>query len=123
MDTNKLGKMGKVAAECLKKPGRPSFWVEREGRYICPEEGDLRHVTNQTTQTSLSTAERIDPKFKLVFLTAAIGTFLFTLICVAVHLLTNGELPPGRKELSDSLLTMAKVGFGAVAGMLGGKAF
>jgi hypothetical protein len=64
---------------------------------------------------------RIDPKFKLVFLTAASGTLLFTLICVALHLVTTGEPPPARKEFIEGMLTMAKIGFGAIVGLLGGK--
>jgi hypothetical protein len=114
--------MGKAAAECLKNPGRSSYWLEAEGRYICPEGNELHRAnTASPGHVAALQSKELDPKFKLVFLTAAAGTFLFTLICVAIHLLTNGELPQARKELSDGILTMAKIGFGAIVGLLGGK--
>lgn len=116
-----LERMGKVAAECFRNPTRPSFWVEGEGRYVCPDGTVLYREASEVSQKQLSDAGRLDPKFKLVFWTVAIGTVFFTLLCVLIHLITNGELPSGRKELSDSFLTMAKIGFGAIAGLLGGK--
>jgi hypothetical protein len=112
-----LSTMGKAAVQCLKNPGRPSFWVEDEGRYICPDENEVGRIEHTTALS----AGRLDPRFKLVFLTAASGTLLFTLICVAINLTTNGDLPPARKELTESILTMAKIGFGAIVGLLGGK--
>jgi hypothetical protein len=105
-----LSTMGKAAVQCLKNPGRPSFWVEAEGRYICPDENEVGRIEHTTALS----AGRLDPRFKLVFLTAASGTLLFTLICVAINLTTNGDLPPARKELTESILTMAKIGFGAI---------
>jgi hypothetical protein len=122
MDKNALGTMGKVAAECIKHPGRPSFWLEAEGLYICPEGREARsEAAGRLDHAAVSVSEQIDPRFKLVFLTVAVGTVLFTLICVAVTWATTGDLPPARKELVQSLLTMAKIGFGAIAGLLGGK--
>jgi len=96
--------------------------MEAEGRYVCPDESSayLRAKESQANTQGLP-SDRLDPKFKLVFLTAAIGTLLFTLICVVLHLATTGEPPPARKELIEGLLTMAKVGFGAIVGLLGGK--
>ena len=64
---------------------------------------------------------QLDPKFKLVFLTAAAGTLFFTLLCVAIHLTTTGDLPPAKDKFVDGMLTMAKVGFGGIVGLLGGK--
>jgi hypothetical protein len=122
MGGNEIVTMGKAAAECLKNPGRPSYWLESEGRYICPEENDTRRTTAAFPDRAVAPQPKeLDPRFKLVFLTAATGTLLFTLICVTIHLVTNGELPPARKELSDGIFTMAKIGFGAIVGLLGGK--
>lgn len=122
MAKNALGTMGKVAAECIKDPGRRSFWLEAEGRYICPKGREARaEAAGRLAHPAVSESARIDPRFKLVFLTVAVGTLLFTLICVALTWATTGELPAARKELIQSLLTMAKIGFGAIAGLLGGK--
>jgi len=119
-----LGAMGKVAATCAMHPGRPSIWLEAEGRYVCTDEPDKYASAERSyakSEVSAPSSARLDPKFKLVFLTAAGGTILFTAICVALHLATTGEPPPARKEFIEGMLTMAKIGFGAIVGLLGGK--
>jgi hypothetical protein len=123
MANSAVARMGKLAVECIKDPRRPSFWLEAEGRFICPKGKEAQaNAADRVTQTAISQpAARIDPKFKLIFLTVAIGTLLFTLICVVLVLASTGELPPARKELVQSILTMAKIGFGALGGLLGGK--
>lgn len=122
MGRSVLSAIGKVAAACTKHPGRPSLWLEAEGRYVCPDEADA-YARAERSEARLDTSPfpRLEPKFKLVFLTAAGGTLLFTLICVVLHLATTGEPPPARKEFIEGMLTMAKIGFGAIVGLLGGK--
>jgi len=114
--------VAKIAAECLTHPTVESFWHHHQQRYV---NSDQPVAYSQAKEAHVAAEAlpsiRLDPKFKLVFLTAAIGTLLFTLICVGLHLLTSGEPPPARKELIEGLLTMAKVGFGAIVGLLGGK--
>jgi|SRR5208282_761504 len=117
-----LRKMAMLAAECVKNPDRPSFWREGEGRYVCPErQTAFPNTRAQALGDGYPESARVDPTFKLVFLTVVVGTLFFTLLCVTIHLVTRGELPPARKELSDGIFTMAKIGFGAIAGLLGGK--
>jgi hypothetical protein len=114
--------MAMLAAECVRNPDRPSFWQEEEGRYVCPDrEIAFSDSRAQAPGDIYLESARVDPTFKLVFLTVVVGTFFFTLLCVTIHLATRGELPPARKELSDGIFTMAKIGFGAIAGLLGGK--
>jgi hypothetical protein len=55
------------------------------------------------------------------FLTAAGGTLLFVLLCFGVHLLTSGVMPSATEKLVDGMLDMAKIGFGAVVGLLCGQ--
>lgn len=122
MKSGSFAALGKVAAECVKHPGRPSLWLEAERRYVCPDEAHAYAVAEKTQAAMESGATpRLDPKFKLVFLTAAAGTLLFTAICVVLHLVTTGEPPPAREKFIDGMLTMAKIGFGAIVGLLGGK--
>jgi hypothetical protein len=117
-----LRAIGKVATECIRRPGQPSLWLEAEGRYVCPDEGKAYAQAERSHEKAdTAPSPRLDPKFKLVFLTATGGTVLFTLICVALHLATTGEPPPARKEFIEGMLTMAKIGFGAIVGLLGGK--
>jgi hypothetical protein len=63
----------------------------------------------------------LDPQFKLVFLTAAIGTFFFIALCVVLTLASGREPHPPLEKLVTGILDMAKIGFGAVVGLLGGK--
>lgn len=114
--------MAGVATECLTRPGQPSFWIESEGRYICLRELEDRSGPEGGVPTAASETDRLDPKFKLVFWASVVGTLLFTSICVALHLATTGEPPPLREKLIENFFTMANVGFGAIVGLLGGKA-
>jgi hypothetical protein len=76
----------------------------------------------QERLSSISPAHQaINPTFKLVFLTSAGGTILFTIICVALHIWTDGNPPELLAKLIDGLFSMAKIGFGAVVGLLGAK--
>jgi hypothetical protein len=63
----------------------------------------------------------ISAAFKLVFLTAAGGTLLFALLCVVVTLAAGKEPHPLVERLVSGFFDLAKIGFGAVAGMLGGQ--
>ena len=65
---------------------------------------------------------QFSPAFKLVFLTAAIGTLLFVLICVTTTLLAGKEPPPLTEKITMALFDLAKIGFGSVVGLLGGQA-
>ena len=122
MAKSPLARMGMVAAECIMEPRRISYWIEAEGRYICPKEDNaLAEAGGQVAQTVIPKSERLDPKFKLVFLALVVGTFLFTSLCVGLVWTATGDLPPMRHEVVETILTMAKVGFGAIGGLLAGK--
>jgi len=97
------------------------------GRYVCPHSQEGQRVLAATqrmpnSSQALPQASRIDPQFKLVFITAAADTMLFVGICISLHLYTDGQPPPALAKLIDGLLDMAKIGFGAAVGLLGGKA-
>jgi hypothetical protein len=63
----------------------------------------------------------INPQFKLVFLTAAIGTLLFLALCVTVTLVAGKDPPPLMDKFVTTVLDLVKIGFGAIVGLLGGK--
>jgi len=64
----------------------------------------------------------INPVFKLVFLTATLGTLLFVAICVTVTLFAGRDMPGPVEKLVTGLFDLAKIGFGAIVGLLGGQA-
>lgn len=121
MATSLLGRMTNVAVECLAHPGRVSYWIEAEGRYVCPEVRASRTAPVDSKYMASET-DQLDPRFKLVFWAAVAGTIFFTTICVGLHLATTGAPPPLREKLIDNFFTMANIGFGALVGLLGGKA-
>lgn len=112
--------MTQVAAECFRHPSRPSYWSAEEGRYVCPDSGIL--PTRDRDALEANPRPPLQENFKLVFMAAFGGTIFFTLICIGCHLATGGEPSAGLQRLIDSLLDMAKIGFGAVVGLLGAKA-
>lgn len=122
-----ISEMANIAAECVKHPARPSILVSELGPYVCPDSQEGQRVLAETqhmpnSSRALPQSSRIDPQFKLIFITAAAGTLLFVMICVGLHLYTDGQPPPALAKLIDGLLDMAKIGFGAAVGLLGGKA-
>jgi hypothetical protein len=62
----------------------------------------------------------LNPAFKLVFISVFVLTVVFAAAAVA---LTMKYSTPSTSQATsiDTLWTMAKVGFGAIAGLLGGK--
>ena len=116
-----LKEMAKIAAECVKSPRKVSVWVPELHRYVCADASDpdqsraaVHHVPRE--------ARTLDPRFKLVFVTAAIGTLFFTTVCVTITLLAGKNEPPLLERIVMSFADLAKIGFGAIVGMLGGKA-
>jgi hypothetical protein len=63
----------------------------------------------------------INPQFKLVFLTAMGGTVLFIVLCLILSLIAGRQPPPLFEKIILGFFDMAKIGFGAVVGLLGGK--
>jgi hypothetical protein len=119
-----IKEMTNIAAECVKNPGLKSVWSPQQRKYICPERGKREGTPAASQQLSGDeTAEHppITPQFKLVFITAASGTFLFVLLCFGCSLVAGKEPPPLLEKLIMGFFDLAKIGFGAIVGLLGGR--
>jgi len=124
-----IAEMAKVAAECIKNPGKQSVWSTELGRYLCPDSDDGKAALAKAKDIVVSTEMKekaasypsINPQFKLVFLTAAFGTFLFLALCVTVTLIAGKEPPPLMDKFVTTVLDLVKIGFGAIVGLLGGR--
>ncbi len=115
-----LQRMVTVAAESVRKPSVRSVWHPGVKRYLCPDDAGYEEAVAAQSVEIVKSHPEINPVFKLVFLTAAVGTLLFTVICVGVHVATGDRtMSPPLERTVTALLDMAKIGFGAVAGMLG----
>ncbi len=115
-------RMAAVAAECMRNPGRDSVWSERLGRYVCTRDPAFAEAEVDQGQAATPGRPPISSMFKLVFGTAAGGTLLFLAICVATTALVGKEPHPMTERMVTTLFDMAKVGFGAIVGLLGGLA-
>src|SRR5262245_9645731 len=104
-----IGEMANVVKECLTHPGRVSVWVPELDRYVFPESEEgrkaLASVRRPATASPRETPDqpRIDPQFKLVFLTAAIGTLLFVAVCVTLTWLRGADMPSPLEKLVTGL--------------------
>ena len=110
--------MLKIAAECVRHPKRHAVWSPERHQYVCPE-------TEEGQRVSLDAQSRAHPplnsQFKLVFVTASAGTLLFVVLCIVLTLVAGKEPPPLFEKVVMSIFDMAKIGFGAIVGLLGAK--
>jgi hypothetical protein len=113
-----LADMTAIAAECLVHPGRQAVWSPELARYVCP-------IADGVPESKLDRASTHRPPmsalFKLVFITAAAGTVLSLALCVGLTLAAGREPPTLLTEVVRGLFDLAKVGFGAIVGLLGAK--
>jgi hypothetical protein len=121
-----LKDVAEIAVECVKHPTRKSIWSPKKKEYVCPKSEELAQYQSESEVAvvrgeAVALKPSINAQFKLVFLTAAGGTILFTLICVMLHLITQGKPPEALDKFISGLFDLAKIGFGAIVGLLGGQ--
>jgi hypothetical protein len=118
-----IKEMSNIAAECLKNPRRKSVWSPRQHKYICPEGHRKPSVAapDDLPLQDTPTHPPLAPQFKLVFVTAASGTLLFVLLCFGCSMVAGREPHPLLEKLIMGFFDLAKIGFGAIVGLLGGR--
>lgn len=113
-----LKDMAAIAAECIRHPSRRAVWCEQLMRYVCPDTSEGQNVPLNPESRS---RPPLGSDFKLVFGAAFGGTILFVLLCVVLTLAAGREPPSLMTEVVHGLFGLAQVGFGAIAGLLGGR--
>ena len=116
-----IGEMANIAAECVTRTRTASVWSAREGKYVRADSPEGREALTITTPAVAAAHPPISPQFKLVFVTAAAGTLLFVVLCLVLSLVAGREPPPLFEKLIMGFFDLAKIGFGAIVGLLGGK--
>ena len=116
-----ITEMTNIAAECLKTPRMSSVWSARLGKYVCRETPEGKEALAQLSMRDALAHPPIDPQFKLVFETATVGTVLFIVLCLVLSLIAGRQPPPLFEKIILGFFDMAKIGFGASVGLLGGK--
>jgi hypothetical protein len=111
--------MIQTASECARTPHRASVWSERLGKYICSQDPEFKQTKTETEGTGGQIS--LSPAFKLVFLTAAGGTLIFVAICIITTVIAGREPHPLLERIVSGLFDLAKIGFGAIVGLLGAK--
>lgn len=118
--------MTQIAAACFHHLTRQSDWVPELGKYVLPDSKETQtykfgNLINLQISSGTYSKQSLDPRFKLVFVTATVGTILFALACVLLTFLVGKEPPPLFEKVIMGLFDLAKIGFGAVVGLLGSK--
>ena len=106
-----------IATECVKHPKNNAVWSPELGRYVQPESEEIQEAEVDYGSTS---HPPLAPIFKYIFLTAAGGTLFFVSLCILLTMTAGKEPPELTERLVIALMDLAKIGFGAIAGMLGG---
>lgn len=107
-----------IIAACAENPGKRSVWDGELNKFVCEDNPRFKlAVSNQP----VNSIQPISPEFKLVFITAFAGSIIFVIVCVTTTLLAGKDMPPLGVEIIKGLMDMAKVGFGAIVGLLGTK--
>jgi hypothetical protein len=65
---------------------------------------------------------RLTPAFKLVFITVVALTVLSLIVCFILVTRPSAEQSEDAKRLVETCATTFKLGFGAIIGLIGGKA-
>ena len=113
-----ISDMSAIAVECLRHPRRQAVWSPELARYVCPVADNVPE--NRLDRTAIHRPP-MSALFKLVFITAAAGTILSLALCVGLTLAAGREPPTLLTEVVRGLFDLAKVGFGAIVGLLGAK--
>lgn len=79
------------------------------------------HVSTEPQAIHITNATTVTPAFKLVFLTILALTVLALLLNVTLVVLIDSPNDQA-KSLIDTCSTITKAGFGAIVGLIGGKA-
>ncbi|MGI8685802.1 MAG: hypothetical protein ACR2MO_12080 [Acidimicrobiales bacterium] len=119
-----IKEMAQIAAECVKTPGRMSIWSDDRSGYVCVDSAEGQAIVHQAQRAAApitSAHPGISPQFKLVFLTAAGGTVLFIALCLILSLIAGKDPPPLFEKVILGFFDLAKISFGAIVGLLGGK--
>jgi hypothetical protein len=114
-----ITEMTMVARECVRRPRHPSIYSTELDRFVCPGDDGYNKALEERKQARGRST--IEPAFKLVFLTAAVGTLICLGFCVLLTLLGLKEAPGLLDRVVTGLLDLVKIGFGAVIGLLGGQ--
>ena len=120
MDTTKLVELLRAIFEnpfydSYLRPGVPDAAPE-EARELSPEAKAL------IAALSASPVEPVAPAFKRAFLAVVILTAASGLGAIAIAFEAGDPLQPNQQAIFETLNTAWKMGFGAIVGLLGGKA-
>ena len=117
-----LSEMANIASECLARPRSTSIWSPRLSKYVCEHGEDGGEVLAERSGHSPTGQATISPTFKWVFGWSLAGTVFFVVLRIVLSLAAGRQPPPLFEKLVLATFDLAKIGFGAIVGLLGGKA-
>ena len=120
MDTNKLVELLRAIFEnpfydSYLRPGVPDAAPE-EARELSSEAKAV------IAALSASPVKSVSPAFKLAFSAVVILTVVSAVGATVIAFTAGDPLPPNQQAIFETFNTAWKMGFGAIVGLLGGKA-
>jgi hypothetical protein len=116
-----LPELTNIASECLKRPNSASVWSPQLKKYVCEDTKEGRIAIEAHPHQTQPVPPPINRTFKFAFLWSFGGTLFFVTLCIGLSLAAGREPPPLFEKIIMSTFDLAKIGFGAVVGLLGGK--
>jgi hypothetical protein len=101
----------------MTSPQVASVWSSNLERYVCENSGEGATIA----QGRQEPAPMISRTFKLIFTWTFVGTLFFIVLCICLSLAVGREPPPLFEKLILATFDLAKIGFGAIVGLLGAK--
>jgi hypothetical protein len=96
-------------------------WSRRLRKYVCEESDEGRLAVARQSAEGPVQHPPISPTFKFVFRWSFVGTLLFVALCIVLSLVAGREPPPLFEKVIMGTFDLAKIGFGAIVGLLGAK--
>jgi hypothetical protein len=116
--------VGQLISATFHNPFDRSVWHPGKQRYVDPGEQVLYTEAIQSLSPPVMESHPpINPAFKLVLLITALGTLLFIGLAFGAHMWAGtAQLTGSLERMVGTLMDMAQIGCGAIAGLLGGYA-
>ena len=124
-----ITEMVNVAVECVQHPKRASVWAPELGRHICSDSEESktslaeeqRIAVSHPARKRVQEHSRIDPSVRACACDRCSRHITIHPPLCSTNMVQRGRYAYGSREAGNGLFDIARIGFDAVVGLLGGK--